>query len=450
MIGSYHVYDARRICEKVARNSVQLTITSPPYAYIKNYGGVEKQIGYGQNYIDYIDDLGEVFAQIYEVSIPSASLWVIMDTFREKGELKLLPFEFAQHIRRSGWKLKDIVIWHKTKTLPWYGKGQIRNIFEYILFFTKSDEYKYYIDRITEPLDLKQWWVKYPERYRPLGKAPENIWEFTIPTQGSWGNGELRHACPFPFALTERIIDLCSDKGDIVLDPFAGTGTVLAQASCMDRQYIGLDVNPSYKNMFESVVLQESQRQWQVRLLERERETEARQQLLITIPRLRQLKYPKQLIRELSKLYSEAILFPPIHTILTIGQENDFIPDKNRYMKEYIYLFIDGMVYKDLQGNHLENAIRLISNRPPLSKYGIDAEISILPIDNIAETAYSLPEPEVSLSLYSRGRFWWASDQKSLKEWLPLITTEDWRKNSLNGIPPILSNIYVRQAIPKY
>ncbi|KAF6586438.1 site-specific DNA-methyltransferase, partial [Paenibacillus sp. EKM208P] len=72
---------------------------------------------------------------------------------------------------------------------------------------------------------LMEWWIDYPERYNPEGKVPENIWEFPIPTQGSWGNKidfgeeEFRHACPFPPEMMARLILLSSDKNDVVLDP---------------------------------------------------------------------------------------------------------------------------------------------------------------------------------------------------------------------------------------
>src|SRR5207253_1419630 len=142
-----------------------------------------------------------------------------------------------------GWLLKDIIIWNKTRTLPWSGHGQFRRIFEYILFFAKTSAFKYHVDRIKEPDDLKEWWVKYPERYSPKGKVPSSIWTFPIPVQGSFSRSNFRHFCPFPSSLIERILLLTTDLGDCVFDPFAGSGVVLAQAKAMGRRFIGCDVN---------------------------------------------------------------------------------------------------------------------------------------------------------------------------------------------------------------
>ncbi|HCL4227744.1 TPA: site-specific DNA-methyltransferase, partial [Pseudomonas aeruginosa] len=110
---------------------------------------------------------------------------------------------------------------------------------------------KYYSERAREVKDLKEWWVRYPERYSPHGKSLEEIWEFSIPTQGSWGEGYIKHFCPLPEDLVRRILTLTTDEGDTVFDPFSGSGTVPAQAAFMARNYLGFELNPSYLEMFK-------------------------------------------------------------------------------------------------------------------------------------------------------------------------------------------------------
>jgi len=128
----------------------------------------------------------------------------------------------------ASWILQDIVVWNKNKALPYTKEGRLRNVFEYVLCFSKSSEFALEMDRIREshPSTFKRWWADYPERYHPLGKLPENIWEFEPPTRGSFNGGVdvFDHPAAFPPGLIERILTLSTDSGDVVLDPFAGSG----------------------------------------------------------------------------------------------------------------------------------------------------------------------------------------------------------------------------------
>jgi hypothetical protein len=151
--------------------------------------------------------------------------------------------------------LRDIVIWKKDRTLPWTHEGTTKKIFEYILVFAKRGaNFRYDADNFRESIELKRWWVQYPERYNPKGKALEEIWNFDIPTQGSWGPVHLSHFCPLPAGLVSRIIKLTTRKSDVVLDPFAGTGTVPAQAAISGRRFLGFELNKQYIKMFRAYI----------------------------------------------------------------------------------------------------------------------------------------------------------------------------------------------------
>ncbi len=154
----------------------------------------------------------------------------------------MLPFELAQEAEACGWILRDVIVWEKDKTRPWSSRGRLRNSFEYVLFFVKSSRFKYYVERLREPLALKRWWVRYPERYNPEGKAPSNVWRAAIPVQGSWANTAIQHACPLPPDLVERMLLLSTDLGDVVLDPFAGSGVVVAEAERLRRRGVGVEL----------------------------------------------------------------------------------------------------------------------------------------------------------------------------------------------------------------
>ncbi len=268
---SYIIEDSRNI-EKVFKKykiwKPDLIITSPPYFDVKNYEAARKQIGFGQNYDRYLKDITTTFQECYDVSSSNATFWMIADTIRKDGITVPLPFDIHRELTStfsSTWKLKDLIIWNKTKNIPWNAKGRFKNHFEYIFFYIKNDKYKFHIDRTREIANLKKWWLTYPERYNPKGKAPSNIWEFITPIRG-WGNGYLNHFCPFPFSLVERIISISTDENDLVFDPFAGSGSTLAMAYVMNRNSVGIDINKKYKENFEKEVLIGAQKYWAKRM----------------------------------------------------------------------------------------------------------------------------------------------------------------------------------------
>jgi DNA modification methylase len=270
---NYIIGDARDI-EKIFKErkigTPDLIITSPPYFDVKNYEGSENQIGFGQNYKDYLKDIIDIFQKCYECSSQYATFWMITDTVKKNGIIMPLPFDVNRELANKyslTWKLKDIIIWNKTKNIPWNAKGKFKNLFEYIFFYVKDSKYKFNIDRIREITDLKKWWLTYPERYNPKGKAPSNLWEFTTPIRG-WGNGYLNHFCPFPFPLVERIMSISTNENDLVFDPFAGSGSVLAVAYVMNRSSVGIDINKKYQKRFKQEVLTGAKRYW----LKREKE----------------------------------------------------------------------------------------------------------------------------------------------------------------------------------
>ena len=102
-----HNIDSRNIRSILSNNlKIQTTITSPPYYDMKDYG-VINQIGFGQTYEDYLNDLQDVFREILEKTNDDGTLWIIIDTFKRNHSVVPLPFDLAN-------KLKDSVSKHAT------------------------------------------------------------------------------------------------------------------------------------------------------------------------------------------------------------------------------------------------------------------------------------------------------------------------------------------------
>jgi len=237
----------------VKDNSIDLTFTSPPYFNLKDYR-CEGQIGHGQEYKEYLESLQQVFEKVYRKTKENGLLWIVIDTIKMNSDVLPIPFDLAEKLKPIGWKLKDILIWKKNKTVP-YSNNSFRKLFEYVLIFAKGD-YALHLDRerCIDKFQLKQWWMKYPERYSPLGKCLDEIWEHDIPNQGAWGDKSVCHECPFPPDLVDKVIQLSTNKGDVVLDPFAGTGIVLKRAKALGRKYVGFELNKDYyKRILDSM-----------------------------------------------------------------------------------------------------------------------------------------------------------------------------------------------------
>ena len=355
-INRVYNYDSRKLAEVISNDiRIQTTITSPPYFDMKDYG-VDDQIGYGQKYEDYLEDLKIIFAQVYERTKEDGTLWIVIDTFKRDNAVVTLPFDLVQKLKEIGWLLQEIIIWKKDKTIPWSSNGFMQRKFEYILFFSKRKIYKTNKDnvRVYDTAQLKRWWVKYPERYNPKGKALDEIWEFPIPVQGSWGNEYIRHFCPLPKEMVATMISISTDENDVVFDPFAGSGTVLSQSAYMNRNYLGIEINKHYIEMFENYLKLTMNDGLQEYLSINN--TNDQKVFEKTILDLRALKYGRVLLNSIEKQLNNNTLK------IYVGR-----PRINKISKvEVEYILICG-----LSGEKVKEQTSKLISIPPLSKYGI-------------------------------------------------------------------------------
>lgn len=431
LVDKYHIWDAREILQLLPNAEfIDITITSPPYWNLKDYG-VKSQIGFGQTYDEYLDDLEKVFQDVYSITKKRGSLWIISDTIKHKGQIKLLPFDLAQRLKRIGWILQDIIIWNKDKTLPWSHQGKLRNIFEYIAFYSKERKFNYHLARVREVTELKQWWIRYPERYSPEGKAPVRTWSIPIPRQGSWGKNWVRHFNPLPPKLVERILLLTTNEGAVVLDPFCGSGAVLAQAHVMKRKYVGLDLNPSYQRMFKDQVLPaicELHKDNNGQTLKLEK---SKRRFGLLIRALRKIKYPKEILRLYAHLHGSVRL----EATFVLGRTNTNGLD-------IVFLFSD---ISQLPPHFLAH-VKELCKRPPLSKYGLIAELSTKTLDHSPNEWLISKSVDVGkrIYLYTKGKTYAWTQRMTVGKWLKLMQNEKWKNFQRDKYPPIISNIGVK------
>jgi DNA modification methylase len=428
ILDSYHIKDARQLLSILRESKfIDTTITSPPYWNLKDYGS-DSQVGFGQEYNEYLDDLGEIFSAVHHVTKTTGSLWIVADTIKHNGELKLFPFDLANRLKECGWILHDIIVWHKDKTLPWSHRGKLRNIFEYILFFSKGKNFKYYLPEVREIEGLKEWWRRYPERYSPKGRAPTRTWSIPIPRQGSWGENWVRHFCPFPPELVRRIVLLTTRKGDVVLDPFAGSGVVLAQAKALKRRFVGFDLRTAYRRMFEKTVLPSIVALESKHSRTRLAKAKGKRLHSASIWQLRKTKYPHELFRLYQKHHGRL----DARGIIAIAQRH------NR-----VRVFIVFPANKKRPRSFVSRLQALMA-KPPLSKYGLRVEV--FPVLLIGDSASIIKKcairGEAVLRVYENGRTYRAGSSMTAAQFLDSLRDTGNRKK--NRVPPIASNIRVK------
>ena len=361
---------------------VRAIITSPPYLDTQNYQ-VARQIGFGQSHGDYLADLRRVFAHCWELSTDDATMWLVVGALRRSGRLIQLPEVLTSLASEAGWIPREQVTWAKGKSLPWARPGEFRNVTEQAIFLSKTDSFLFNLDDLLSPDPTSSWWQRYPERYSPVGRRPTNLWNIPIPTQGSWKQGPA-HLCPFPHELTFRMISLTSEPGDVILDPFAGIGSVPAMANAMGRLGFGVEIAQRYVDRFP-ITLEQSH-DW---FIQRKREIEdskCRQKIFHnTIVELRLLKFGRIIGKH---LVEAGFPLEWVHVIRTAD-----MPE----VKHKITTATFEVKVGDLQiSTGIIDLLNEISKQRPLSKFGVQ------PLFQVTDSERPVP-PQY---WYRNGRFW--------------------------------------------
>lgn len=261
-----HLGDCMRLAKELPENSVDLVVTSPPYADTVKYGDSVKTLSPDK----YVDWFLPLFHEAKRFLKDSGSFILNINDKATNGERSIFVYELVTRIvKETGLKLFDRYIWFKKSALPMTGEKRLNDRIEYIFHFVKdSKKFKTYTDRVREPyaeISLKRFKSKVhgndivnsdgttvlsqrgSSKPHPLGKKPITVFRFDT---GSALRG-LQHPAPFHPQLPEWFIRWLTDEGDVVLDPFMGGGTVAEVALKMNRKYIGFDISKKYIEMTE-------------------------------------------------------------------------------------------------------------------------------------------------------------------------------------------------------
>ena len=276
----------------------RVCVTSPPYYGLRDYGGENNQIGMEQTPEDYVDEMVKVFRLVRDNLTDDGTLWLnIGDSYynyRSDGnypkqtvsktrqdlptktpvrgnkldglkqkDLIGIPWMLAFALRADGWYLRQDIIWHKPNPMPESVKDRCTKSHEYIFLLSKSKNYYYNNEAIKEP--AKDWGTRNRTKgkYHNEGtglqphsgltksytkKNKRSVWSVTTkPFKGA-------HFAVFPPELIEPCIKAGSEVGDIILDPFMGSGTTAMVSKMLDRYYIGCELSEDYGNLIQERV----------------------------------------------------------------------------------------------------------------------------------------------------------------------------------------------------
>ncbi|GHV03891.1 methyltransferase [Campylobacterota bacterium] len=254
------------ILKKIPDNFIDLIVTSPPYADRRKqtYGGVSPE-----RYVDWFLPIGK---ELLRVLKPDGSFILNIKEKADKGERSTYVLELILALRKQGWLWTEEFIWRKKNSYPGKWPNRFRDAWERLLQFNKTKNFNMYQDAVKVPIGdwangrLKN--LSEIDKIRDnakngsgfgknisnwLGKEtvyPDNV--LHLPTECNNKN----HSAAFPDALPEWFIKLFTQENDIVLDPFAGSGTTLRVAQSMSRNSIGIEIIPEYVNLIKSQITQ--------------------------------------------------------------------------------------------------------------------------------------------------------------------------------------------------
>lgn len=235
------VGDAREILKKLPDNCVHLMVTSPPY-------NVGKEYDEDLTLREYLDFIEEVLREVYRVLVWGGRVCFNVANLGRKPYIPLHAY-IIQIFEKIGYLMRGEIIWYKGNSIAGsstaWGSWQsatnpvLRDVHEYILVFSKGS--------FKREKNGKKDTISRDE----FIEFTRSVWIFP-PASAK----EVGHPAPFPIELPYRCIQLYTFEGDVVLDPFVGSGTTCIAAIMLRRHYIGIDINKEYIRLAQNRISQ--------------------------------------------------------------------------------------------------------------------------------------------------------------------------------------------------
>jgi len=248
--------DCEAVLADLPDDSVDLIFTSPPYADQRRhtYGGVSPD-----EYVDWFLPKAEQFLRVLK---PTGTFILNIKERVVNGERHTYVLDLILRMRRQGWLWTEEFMWHKKNSYPGKWPNRFRDSWERLIQFNKSRRFNMYQEAVMVPVGD---WAK--TRLSKLSKTDQvrdeskvnsgfgkNVsnWigrDMVYPTNVihmSTECGNRNHSAAFPLELPSWFIRLFTAEGDLVLDPFVGSGTTAQAAKLLGRHYLGIDISPEF------------------------------------------------------------------------------------------------------------------------------------------------------------------------------------------------------------
>ena len=256
--------DCLDVLRRYPDQCIDLIVTSPPYADQRTatYGGIKPD--------DYVDWFLPRAAEFLRTLKPDGSFVLNIKEKAVNGERHTYVLELILALRKQGWLWTEEYLWHKKNCYPGKWPNRFRDAWERCLHFTRKRQFKMNQDAVRVPMGD---WAQ--TRLKSLGKNDVVRYDSQVGNAfakniANWKNrslayptnvlhfatecGNKQHSAAFPLALPLWFIKLFTDEGDVVLDPFAGSGTTLRAAIELGRKAIGIDISGEFIDMCREIL----------------------------------------------------------------------------------------------------------------------------------------------------------------------------------------------------
>jgi adenine-specific DNA-methyltransferase len=251
----YTIGECISTMDKMADECVQTIVTSPPYNLDKKYGKYDDNRPM-EEWEELINNTAKAAKRVLK---NNGSFFLNVSPIPDKKTKEIIPLDaIAYYIfKKNGYFLRNSIIWHFNNMQNC--TNRLSGRWEKILWFVKDiNNYQFNLDEIRIPYITKN-----DKRLEGgTGRNPTDTWNFDLPESDFWyfdrvNNmtknklGLTEHPCIYPTPMIERIIKMTTQKGDVVLDPFLGSGTTLVAARKQGRIGLGIELDERYKDIID-------------------------------------------------------------------------------------------------------------------------------------------------------------------------------------------------------
>lgn len=247
----------------IPTGSIQTVVTSPPYWSLRDYK-VADQIGRDDGLDEYVKSIVVAFDQIWRVLADDGTVWLNIGDSYTSGNRKYrapdrknraremsvrpptpaglkpkdligVPWRLAFALQDAGWWLRSEVIWYKPNAHPESVRDRPTKAHETVFLLSKNQDYFYDVSAVRGPNDRRL----------------RTMWDINTEPRRREEGGIADHPAVMPMTLALRCIRITSRPGDVVLDPYAGSGTTLLAAQELGKNWVGIELKPEYVDLIE-------------------------------------------------------------------------------------------------------------------------------------------------------------------------------------------------------